>query len=189
MSKASKILVGLSILALSTIPAFAEDGASPAAKIRKSLPAQIVNTRVEKIASRTAALKTKLEAFRDKNKAAAAERINTNLNTINQNQTSQMQRHLDNMTVILNKLEARVSSPAASIAIARTNIASASAAVLAQSQKDYTITVTTEIRIKVDAKKQRDALHADLLALRKIVIDAKQSVGNAIREGSSSGQQ
>ncbi len=188
MSKASRIIVGLSILAVSISPAFAEDGATAAAKIRKPLPAQIVNTRMEKIASKTATLKAKLESFKDKRKAEAAERINTNLNTINQNQTTQMQRHLDAMTVILNKFEARVSTQSAAIAAARVNIASASAAVLAQSQKDYTITVSTEIRIKVDAKKQRDALHADLLALRKIVIDAKQSVGNAIREGSSSGQ-
>lgn len=188
MSKTSRILVGLSLIAFLVSPTFAEDGATAAARIRKPLPAQIVNTRVEKIASKTATLKTKLEAFKNKNKAAAAERINTNLNTINQNQTTQMQRHLDAMTVILNKLETRVSSPSAAIATARANIASASAAVAAQSEKDYTITVTSEAKIKTDAKKQRDALHADLLALRKIVIDAKQSVGNAIREGRSGGQ-
>ena len=64
---------------------------------------------------------------------------------------------------------------------ARKAIATASAALNIQSQKDYTIQVTTESRIKFDAQKQRDLLHNDLVAIRKMVIDAKQAVANAIR--------
>ena len=113
---------------------------------------------------------------------------------------------------ILDKLEARVNSgtpdikgsasASAAIASARDAIASASAAVSDQALKDYTIVVTSESNIRIDAKTQRDKLHTDLLALRKIVIDAKQAVANAIRvaksgkalipglrkEGTSSGQ-
>lgn len=201
MSKASGILIGFSIMALSVYPVFAEEnGATTAASVRKPLIQQKIENKKEKIASRTAILRSKLQNFRDVKKAAAAERIDANLATINRNQTSQMQRHLSDMGRILDKLEGRVGQTAA-ITTARTTIASASAAVLAQSEKDYTITVTSEARIKVDAKKQRDALHADLLSVRKMVIEAKQSVANAIRiaksgkleteekEGSDSGQQ
>ncbi|MDO8618319.1 MAG: hypothetical protein Q7R49_00055, partial [Candidatus Daviesbacteria bacterium] len=133
-------------------------------------------------------LKASLQQFKNKKKAEAADRINTNLNTINQNQTSQMQKHLTNMSRILDKLETKVDPPVAAIAAARTNIASVSAAVAAQAQKDYTIIVTSEIRIKTDAKKQRDALHTDLQSVKKMVINAKQSVANAIKERKPGGQ-
>ncbi|MDP3758247.1 MAG: hypothetical protein Q8Q86_00865, partial [Candidatus Daviesbacteria bacterium] len=106
----------------------------------------------------------------------------------------------------VNRGEPDIKDPAAArtaIASARVTIASTSAAVSAQSLKDYTVTVSSEARVKLDAKLQRDKLHTDLLALRKIVIDAKQAVGNAIRvaksgkieipragkEGTNSGQQ
>lgn len=169
----------------------------------------------EQIASREAALKAKLQAFKDKKKAQIADRVNTALNRINENQTTQMKRHLGTMTTILDKLEVRVNQAApdikdpaaakAAIASARAAISTASAAVTAQSEKDYTITVTSESKIGVDAKTQRDKLHTDLQAARKLVIDAKQAVANAIRtakagslpvgktvlekEGTESGQQ
>lgn len=168
----------------------------------------------EKIASKAALLKTRLQAFKDQVKASLAERINTNLNMINQNQTRQMQGYLDTMTNILDKLETRVKQPTpdikdpaaaqAAITSARAVIATASASVAAQAQKDYTIQVTSESRIKLDAQLQRDKLKTDLLAIRKAVIDAKQAVTSAIRiaksgstfsdielkkEGTSSGRQ
>lgn len=150
------------------------------------------------MASRAATLKVKLQAFKDKNKAVIAERVSVNLNALNQNQTSQMQKHLGNMSAIVDKLENRInqgspdvkdpSGAKAAIASARANIASSSAAVTTQSLKDYTIQVTSETKIRADAKLQRDKLHTDLLALRKTVIDAKQSVANAIRIAKSSSE-
>lgn len=194
-SKASVILLGLSLAAAFALPAFGQNTliktATGTAAKRPGLIQQKVDTTKEKLASRTAALKTKLQAFKDQQKAIIAERLNTNLNAINQNQTKQMQKHLNTMNSILDKLSARVNrgtedikDPEAArtaITSARTSIATASAAVSAQAQKDYTIVVTSEARIKIDAKRQRDQLHADMLALRKIVIDAKQQVANAIR--------
>jgi hypothetical protein len=222
MSKLSTILVSLFLLTAISFPVFAKDlptkrqDSTSAGTIRKPLIQQNINTKLEllkeNIASKTAALKVKLEAFKDKRKAIIAERVNTNLNTINQNQVRQMQKHLDTMTNILNKLEARVNraepdikntaAARAAIISSRASIATASAATLAQSQKDYTIVVTSETRIKADAVTQRNRLHEDLLSLRKLVIVAKQSVGAAIRiaktnnledtknkEGTESGQQ
>ena len=118
-----------------------------------------------------------------------------------------MLKHLEKMTTILNKLESRVNqgtpdvknptAAKAAIASARSSIATASAAVAAQALNDYTIIVTSEATVKANAKASRDKLHADLLAVRKLVIDAKQAVAAAIRvaksgkmkEGTESGQQ
>lgn len=163
-----------------------------------------------KIASREAALRAKLQQFRDKRKAEIAQRISTNLNKINKNQTEEMLRHLSKMPTILDKLEARVNQgkpdikdpvkAKEAIAAARGAIASASAAAGAQAEKDYTLTGSSEAAIRAEAKAARDKLHADLQAVRKLVITAKQAVGNAIRvaksgklepnkEGTKSGEQ
>lgn len=152
---------------------------------------QTAVTRKEKVASREAAMKTKLQAFKDKRKAEAAARINTKLNNINAKQTAGMLKHLGKMSALLDKLKARVNSgspdikdPAAAkaaIADSRAKIASATAAVKTQAANDYTITVTSESKIKADAQAQREKLHADLKAVRQQVIAAKQSVANAIR--------
>lgn len=171
-----------------------------------------INSVREKIASKAATLKLRLQEFKDQRKAEIAGRVNGLLNKINENQTTQMQKHLDKMSAILTKLQNRVNNgtpdikdPAAArtaIASASAAIASASASVATQAQKDYTIVVTTEGRIGIDAKTQRNNLHSDLLGVRKLVIDAKQEVANAIRiakslpnavgkekEGTNSGQQ
>lgn len=213
--KISSALISLSLIAIITYPVLAQDATKPGVirkqiiqektEVKKGNVENKIDLLKEKQASKTAAFKVKLETFKDKLKASAAARINTNLNMINQKQTSQMQKHLNTMTSILDRLEKRVNlgspeiknpaSASAAIASARASIASASAAVTAQSQNDYTIQVTSESKVKTDAKLQRDKLHTDLLAVRKLVIDAKQSVGNAIRtaksekEATSSGQQ
>ncbi|MBU1031836.1 hypothetical protein KKE03_02875, partial [Patescibacteria group bacterium] len=75
----------------------------------------------------------------------------------------------------------------AAISESRTLIASASASVQAQAQNDYTVAVTSESRVRADIQKIRLQLHEDLLVARKQVIDAKQSVANAIREGKANG--
>lgn len=198
--KASIFFV-LSLLAITAFPVLAQDTATPSS-VRKQLLQRNVEARKEKVenkvstlkekeASRVAAFKTKLQTFENQTKVSTAERINTNLNLVNQKQTTQLQKFLTTMTSILDKLETRVNkgtpdikdpvAAKAAITAARQSIASASAAIIAQAQKDYTIEVTTESKLKADAKNQRDKLHADLQAVKKTVIAAKQSVANAIR--------
>src|SRR3989338_5327093 len=130
--KTSVILVGLSLFAVTLSPAFAASepiraAVGPVTKLSASASAatrvQLLNQKTEeqkenvenrisnikeKLASRTAALKTRLQAFKDKKKAETAERVSTNLNALNQNQTAQMQKHLGNMSAILDKLENRI---------------------------------------------------------------------------------
>lgn len=168
-------------------PIFAQDATKPATTRREVIK--------ERISTREAALKAKLQTFRDKRKAEVAERISNNLGRINQKQTAQMLKHLDKMTSILNRLETRVNQgrpdikdqALARVAIsdAKASIATAEASVKAQAAKDYTLQVSQEAMVRVDAKKMRDALHADLRSVRKQVIDAKQSVASAIRVAKS----
>lgn len=163
-----------------------------------------VETKMEerktKMATREAALKERLEKFKDKKKAEITERVSTNLNRINKKHMEQMLKHLDRMSSILSKLETRVNSGKETISEAKTAIEEAKDAVTSQAEKDYTITVTSEVRVKSDVKKVRDMLHSDLKAAREVVIEAKQAVSNAIRvaksgkvevpkEGTTSGQQ
>lgn len=147
---------------------------------RKEAVAQKLESKKEKMATREAALKAKLDKFRDKKKAETADKVNVNLNQINQKQTEQMLKHLDKMSALLSKLETQKGSSVES-STANAAIASASAAVKVQAAKDYTLTVTSESTVRKDAQKIRDALHTDLRNVRKLVIDAKQSVANAIR--------
>lgn len=171
------------------------------------------------IASEEAKFREKLQTFKDKQKVTVADRVNTNLNKINQNQTDQMLKNLDLMSALLDKLTDRVNqgSPGSTpdikdptgalqaISDAREVIDTARSAVQTQAQKDYTITVTTETKIRLDAQTKRDQLHTDITDVRKLVIDAKQAVSNAVRiakgmpkeatpssdlkEGTASGQQ
>lgn len=197
------------MLAATAYPALAQDSTSSAVKptlrnqtinaiklqerlqVREQNVEDRLNAIRENIASKAAALKIRLQAFRDQKKAEIAERINNLLNKINQNQTSLMQRHLNLMSTILSKLENRVNAKTpdiknpeaakAAIASASAAIASASAAVSAQAEKDYTIQITSENKVATDAKIQRDRLHADLQATRKFVREAKKAVAAAIR--------
>lgn len=198
LSKLSAILVLLSLLLIAAYPVFAQDATRPATTKRDQVREKVETrkeTIKERIATREAALKAKLQAFKDKKKAEIADRLNSNLNKINQKQTGQMLKHLDKMSAILNKLEARVNKGTPdikdpqvakiSIAQAKASIASATAAVKIQSEKDYTLQVSSESAVRKDAQKKRTELHTDLLAVRKLVIDAKQAVANAIRVAKS----
>lgn len=150
-----------------------------------------LDTRREMMASKAAILKQRLEQFKDQKKAQVVERVNSNLNAINQRRTEQMSKNLDKMTEILGKVEQRVdeaentgqdiTEAKAAVSSAKTAISSASAAVNEQSLKDYTIEATSEATIREDSRVKRDQLHKDLQAVRKLIIEAKQSVANAIR--------
>ena len=162
---------------------------------RKDVVAGRIDERKAAMASREAALKARLDAFKDKRKAQATERVSTNLNKINEKHTQMMLKFLTRASEILTKLENRVNQATPdikdmtaakdAIASAKAAIASATEAVNLQAAKDYTITVTSEGRVKDDAQASRKQLHEDLLVVRRQVIAAKQAVSNAIRVAKS----
>ena len=202
-------LISFVLLLALSYPVLAQDATAPATTRKEKIQTRVETTRdarkenaadrvtatKERVATKEAALKARLEAFKDKKKAEVVEKVNKNLNNINQKMTGQMLKHLERMTSILTKLEARVNSAKpdvknvaaakAAIADAKASIASASAAVSSQAEIDYTITISSETKVKGDVQKVREQLHTDLKAVRKLVIDAKQAVANAIRVAKS----
>lgn len=188
LPKSIAVLIALALALTLSYPVFAQITATPTDVTRKEKIQ-------EKMATREAALKTRLAAFKDKEKAQVVETINKNLNSINQKITAQLLKHLQKMTSILTKLEARVNSAKPdvkdvaaareAIADARAAIDTATLAVGAQAEIDYTIKISAETRAKTDVQKVREKLHNDLVALRQLVIEAKQAVAEAIRVAKS----
>lgn len=184
------IVLGLALFLATGCTVYAQDSTKSAISPKNNLQqkAQLSKARFEE---RQAALKEKLKEFKDKRKANLAEKISNNLNRINEKRTSQMAKFLDNTERILNRLAERVdransagkdtTTTKGAITQARDAIKVARNAVSAQKDKDYTITVNNETTIKTDAKATRDRLHTDLQVVRKLVIDAKQAVANAIK--------
>lgn len=150
-----------------------------------------METRKEHVASREALLKEKLAKFRDKRKASTAASISDRLNQINTRRVQQMERHLNKMSEILEKLTRRVdqagqggkdiSTAKTAITEAEVKITSTKASLQNQTQLDYTLNISSEGGVRADTKASRDKLHTDLRSLRQMVIDAKQSVAKAIR--------
>lgn len=150
-----------------------------------------IEDRKEKMASREAALKAKLEAFKNKEKAIAVEKINNSLKSINQKMVLHFTNVLERISAILAKLESRVNSSTPDIkdtvmakqAIddAKLAINAAKEAVTSQSGKDYTVSVTSEGKVKTDVQKVRDQLHTDLKSLKTVVNTARDAVSKAIR--------
>jgi hypothetical protein len=185
MKFTKEALISITLFATLATPALAIDTARSNHVTRLAQ----VETR---IASREAELKAKLDAFKDKNKAQRAERVNTTLVTINKNRTDHYTKFLNNASRILDKLEAReasksgTSSATAAIADARTAIVTAKAAVATQSAKDYTITVSSETTVKSDAQKSMNSLRNDLKLTLDVVMTAKKAVAHAIQVAATS---
>lgn len=154
----------------------------------------------DKMASRSAALKAKLQKFRDKNKANKVEAINTNLATVNQNATSRMQNHLQQISSIVTKLKTWISEQEASgkdmsaaknaLTTLESDWSEAAASVSAQAGNDYTIAVNSETTVKDDAQASRNKLQNDLSAVHSQLMDLRTSLGNILSswKGQSNGQ-
>lgn len=150
----------------------------------------------EKMASRAAALKEKLAKFKDKVKATRVEKINTNLNAVNDRRTNQMQTVLQKIANVLERIKAKTEEAAGAgkdVSVINTAIsnlekewAEADAAVKAQAEKDYSIVVNTESTVKTDASSARDSLKTDLQSVHTQVVEARQALANALSTALSS---
>lgn len=204
MRKLPLTIITAILLLLITLPVFAQD--LPAGRQESTPPAQLqkdrlekrreaarerFNARRDKIASKEAALKERLTVFKDQRKAQATERINKNLNLVNDKRVATMRKHLQKMSELLGKLNSRVntaktsgkdvSEAQAAMASASASLASASAALDVQTEKDYSLNVSTESAVRQEAKASRDNLHTDLQNVRKLIVEAKQALMNAFR--------
>ena len=188
------LLIALLLFLFSPLyPVFAQNDSTPSAGSRRDVEARLQQIK-DRIASRQAELKAKLNKFRDQKKAEIAQRVSDNLNMINKKRTSEMGFFLDKMSNILDRVEKKASESASAsssaqpaVVSARQAINTARTAVTNQSIKDYTLTVTSESKVRIDAKADRDRLFSDLKATRELVIAAKQAVAKAIAALASAG--
>jgi hypothetical protein len=151
----------------------------------------LLNTR-EKVSTRAAQLKTKLENFKNKQRAEKAERVNNLLTQINETRLGNFSKQLDRMDVLIDKVETRAkarnnydtdeSTTSAKVLVqnAKDSIQKAKTAVKAQSEKDFAIELTTEVNAKRDAQNARTQLFNDLKNILNLMIEAKQSISKAI---------
>ena len=143
-----------------------------------------------KMASGSAALREKLQMFKDKKKATIIERINENFAKINQRRSGQMMQHVDTLQTIASKAESRatsaqeagtdISAVMTELRSVQTEISKAKSAVEAQSKKTYEITIASESGAKAAVKSTRDLLEQDLKSTHNLVKEARRLLMNVI---------
>jgi|GEM_PF-1428736 len=149
-----------------------------------------MKTRLEQERER---LRVRLENIKDKRKADSVEKINDNLQKLNERWTKHFLDVLDKLSDVLVKITSRTDKIASTqnvdvskvknlIETASSTIYAARLRVIEQAGKVYTINVTTEKNLKTDVGKTRQQLHSDLVKLRDIVFNARDSVHEAARE-------
>lgn len=194
------LLVSASLLLITLLPStvLAVDASSAAQRFenitQKRQIAQTLRTQKE------AALKTRLGQFKDQKRVAIATKVDQNLDTVNRNRTAAMEKNLDKMTMILDKLQLRMetasssgkntSSIDAAIRVARAAVTDTQTSVSVQAGKEYTVTATSEASLKSDVKAARDRLfndlktvHTQIESARKSVISAYQTLASILNNG------
>lgn len=132
-------------------------------------------------------LKDRLRTVRDERKKQVAERLYTNLNTLNERITSQFLEKLNQVEDVLSRVKTRadkaeangldVSSARTAIEAATKAISDARTTIQNQAGKMYTISVTDETMLRKNVQTTRDQLHKDLAVVR----DAVKATRDAVR--------
>ena len=118
----------------------------------------------------------KMQTVRDEQKRKIVERADAKIAEINKRRTDAMTRHLDKMGEILVKVKARggdTTAAGAAVADART-------AVVAQAAKTYTITISTDDKLKFNVGEAMKALKTDLQAVHQKIVDARKATADVI---------
>lgn len=160
-------------------------------KKRKEEFKETVKTKQEelkvKIETKREELKVRLEKIKNERKKETVERIDRQIDALNERMIKHFSSVLEKLEDILFRISERadkastergldVSPIRSAIDKANTVIASARLAVENQSEKTYTIKVTTESALKVDVGKTRQMLGADLAKVRDAVKTAQSAV-------------
>lgn len=202
MRKILPILLAITVYLTPLYPIYAQGPTSPIRPFKTASAAAAIKTSVmnkledrmmtlkDKMASRAAQLRTKLAKFKDQVKAKRVESINTNLNAINTNRTTQMQLVLKRISEILDKLKSKaaeagstgkdVTAINAAISDVEKQWGETDAALKAQTEKDYSIVVNSETTVKDDAGSARDSLRTDLKSVHTQIVGTRKSLAQAI---------
>ncbi|MDP3993918.1 MAG: hypothetical protein Q8P75_02995 [bacterium] len=145
-----------------------------------------LKTRIEQ---KRAELRERLQTIRDENKRRIVERIDRQMDALNERMLKHFEAVLNKLEGILSRISDRadraesngsdVSSVRSAITEAQDKIAAARSAITNQTGKTYTIEITGEERLKVDVGSARRALHSDLVKVRETVKAAHAATKNA----------
>lgn len=193
-----KLLLALSLLLLLALPIYAQDDDDiesdrPRIEKRQEIRQEVRENREERIETRQtkrAEFKERWAAIRDKNKQIVLERIDAQMNKVNENLTNMWQRLIDRMQELAGKLQTRIDAltadgkdtAAAQAALNEADAALTTAenAVAAQAEKDYVIEFADENGLRVGATTAKTALRADLKAVHDLVKAARQQLHEAL---------
>lgn len=122
--------------------------------------------------------KTRIQTIRDQKKKVLVQRIDAKLAKINEKHTSKFSEVLTRLQGFLDKIkqstaDTKVLGDAAAAQIA---IDTAKTAVDIQADKAYTMVITDDIALKLNAGTTVSQLRQDLTAVHKLIVDAKQAV-------------
>ncbi|OGH24925.1 MAG: hypothetical protein A3B47_02340 [Candidatus Levybacteria bacterium RIFCSPLOWO2_01_FULL_39_24] len=125
--------------------------------------------------------KAKLKAIKDQKKKALVDRIDAKLVEVNKKHTARFLEVLTRLQLFLEKfIQSATGSTSAKtltdITAAQIAIDTAKSAVEAQATKDYTMNIADDTTLKLNAGTTVSQLRLDLMAVYKLVIDAKQAV-------------
>ncbi len=136
--------------------------------------------------------KANIQAKLNERKTKTIEKLQSKFSNINERRTGQMLAHLDRLGKILDKIQARATKAKTNgkdttsldtlITTARTAIATAKAAVEAQQDKTYQITVSSEIQARNEVGQTSKLLQTDLQTTKNLVKAAKDAVQNAAKQ-------
>lgn len=121
---------------------------------------------------------TRILAIKDQAKKALTERIDSRIMEVNKNQTTKFIDVLNKLQAFVDRANTTASDTAKlkNITTAQNLINSARDAVTAQAEKSYIMTVTDDATLKVNAGTTVSQFKHDLLAVHKLVVDAKLAV-------------
>ena len=165
-------------------------------KVRKELLKENLQNRKEdfkeKIASRQAEFKKNLKLIKDENKQALVERINTKIQEVNKNATEKFSATLERLTNLLANFQSESTNEKFAnsdktaflkqVSEAQDQIASTSAAIADQSEKDYTLTIEDETTLRQTVGQTVSGFRTDIASVYKSLMSAKKEVMDVARE-------
>lgn len=163
-----KLGIILTLILLSTASALARN-ATPSA----------TPWRWEQIEQKREEARERLQLIRDENKQKIAERINQQLEHIQDQAVKHFNNVIERLNKLLNKIKTRV--PAADTSAAQAAITAAQTAVDDLADNVYTIEFTAESGLRIGASAAKTKLRSDIKAVHEKIILARQAVADALK--------
>ncbi len=189
-----KVVFSAGLFLIFTTSAFAQtEGTSPSAMTHPLKPLRTaVQQDKDVLRAKIQEFKSQISLIRDERKKMIVEKIDNDILASNSKLTDKMSQALAKMSIILDKLKIKstalktegkdTSALDAAITAAQTAIDNAKTSVAAQSQKQYSATITDDITLKNVIGQMVSGFRLDIMTVHKQVSDAKASVAAAIAQ-------